>query len=63
MITLLAIAITWYLTKLFYTRDPFINIPELEDHGLMTAKCSRCSQFIVIREEDMRTPFYCTQCK
>jgi hypothetical protein len=63
MITLLAIAITWYLTKLYYTRDPYINIPGLEDHGLTTAKCSQCSQYIVISQEDQRTPFYCIRCK
>jgi hypothetical protein len=55
--------LTWYGTKLFYTQDPFIRIPELEDHGLMTAKCSKCSQFIVIAQEEMRTPFYCLHCK
>jgi len=63
MITILAILIAWYTTKLFYTRDPFINMPELDDHGLMTAKCHRCSQFIVISQEDMRNPFYCMACK
>lgn len=63
MITLIAIILTWYGTKLYYTRNPFINLPELNDHGLITAKCSRCSQHIVIREEDMRTPFYCMVCK
>jgi len=63
MITILLIAITWYATKLFYTRDPKINFPELADHGLITAKCVRCAQHMVIREEDMRTPFYCMICK
>jgi hypothetical protein len=63
MITILLIAITWYATKLFYTRDPLINFPELDDHGLMTAKCARCSQFIVIGQEEMRNPFYCLACK
>jgi formamidopyrimidine-DNA glycosylase len=63
MITLLAIAITWYLTKLYYTRDPKIHIPGLADYGLTTAKCSQCSQHVVISEEELRTPFYCIRCK
>jgi formamidopyrimidine-DNA glycosylase len=63
MIELLLIAATWYATKVYYTRDLKINIPGHEEHGLITPKCSKCSQHIVIREEDMRTPFYCMQCK
>jgi exosome complex RNA-binding protein Csl4 len=63
MITILLIAITWYATKIYYTGDPKINIPGLADHGLITAKCSRCAQHMVIREEDLRTPFYCIVCK
>ena len=63
MITILLIAITWYATKLYYTRDPKINIPGLADHGLIIDKCVRCAQQMVIREEDLRTPFYCRTCK
>jgi hypothetical protein len=63
MITIILMMIVWYGTKLFYTKDPFIRIPELEDHGLTTAKCHRCSQFIVISQEEMRNPFYCNVCK
>jgi hypothetical protein len=63
MITILLIAITWYATKLYYTKDPKINIPGLADHGLMTAKCSNCSQHIVIAQDEMRNPFYCMRCK
>jgi hypothetical protein len=63
MITIILMLLTWYGTKLFYTREPFINFPELEDHGLMTAKCAQCSQHIVISQEHMRNPFYCNVCK
>jgi exosome complex RNA-binding protein Csl4 len=63
MITIILMLLTWYLTKVYYTRDLFINLPELEDHGLMTARCARCSQFIVIDQEHMRNPFYCNVCK
>jgi formamidopyrimidine-DNA glycosylase len=63
MITILAILITWYLTKVYYTKTPFIHMPELDQHGLMTAKCARCSQYLVISQEDMRNPYYCLNCK
>jgi len=63
MITIILVLLTWYGTKLYYTRDPLINMPELDDFGLMTAKCSRCSQYIVISQEHMRNPFYCNVCK
>ena len=55
--------LTWYLTKVFYTHDPLIRIPELEEHGLITAQCAKCAQYIVISDEHMRTPFYCVVCK
>lgn len=55
--------LTWYGTKVFYTQDPLIHMPELDDHGLMTAKCYKCSQHLVISQENMRNPFYCEVCK
>jgi hypothetical protein len=63
MITIILIALTWYLTKLFYTGDPIIHLPELEDNGLLTAKCNKCSQFIVTTQDNMRSPFYCMVCR
>ena len=63
MITIILMLLTWYGTKLFYTKDILIRIPELENHGFTTAQCSRCSQFIVISQEEMRSPFYCNVCK
>jgi hypothetical protein len=63
MITLILIALSWYVTKLYYTRDPLIHMSELDDFGLMTAKCHGCSQYMVISQEHMRNPFYCNLCK
>ena len=63
MTIILLIILTWYSTKLFYTRDPLIHMPELDDHGLTTAKCSRCSQYIVVSYDELRNPFYCNVCK
>ena len=60
---ILAIIITWYISKLYYTRDPFVHVPGLHEHGYMTAQCSGCSQYIVITHEELRNPFYCMRCK
>jgi len=63
MITILAIAITWYLTKLYYTKEFKVSIYDLEKHDLIQAKCSKCSQTIVTHTDNLRTPFYCLACK
>ena len=61
MTTLLAIAITWYLTKIYYTRSISIRSENIEN-GLVIAKCVKCSRTSVVSEVNMRTPFYCTMC-
>lgn len=63
MITLILIITTWYLTKLYYTKSLTIQSPELNEHGMMSAQCSRCSQYIIISQDEMRTPYYCLVCK
>ena len=62
MITVLAVLLTWYATKVYYTRSIYVNIENLDKHNLMQAQCSKCAQFIIIKDENMRTPFYCTAC-
>jgi hypothetical protein len=62
MLELSLIALTWYITKLYYTRDPKVNIPKRET-DLMDALCSKCAQTIVIHKDNMRNPFYCMLCK
>ena len=62
MIELLLIAITWYITKLFYTRDLEINIPRKKT-DYINALCAKCAQTLVIHKEHMRTPFYCVLCR
>ena len=63
MITIILIALTWYLTKVYYTRSLTVSMYDLEAHDLMQAKCAKCAQNIVIHEDNMRTPFYCLACK
>jgi hypothetical protein len=62
MITLLAVLLTWYATKVYYTRSLYLEIDDLKKKGLMQATCSKCSQPTIIKEKNMRTPFYCTFC-
>ena len=61
MTTLLAIAITWYLTKIYYTRSLSINPERIED-GIVRVVCIKCSKISVVSEANIRTPFYCTMC-
>lgn len=62
MIELLAIALTWYITKIYYTRDIKVNRPNTEDPYLIRARCNKCSASIVTHRENMRNPFYCVSC-
>jgi len=63
MIELLLIAITWYITKIYYTRDLKVNRPYLANPDIVQARCSKCAQLIVTHVENMRNPFYCMLCK
>jgi hypothetical protein len=63
MIELLLIAITWYLTKVFYTRDIRINWTDLGDPDTVMATCSRCSREGYIAQHNIRAPHYCMSCK
>lgn len=63
MITIILIALTWYLTKVYYTRSLTVSMYDLEEHDLMQATCAKCAQTMVIHIDNMRTPFYCIVCK
>jgi formamidopyrimidine-DNA glycosylase len=63
MITILAIAITWYLTKIYYTKTLKVSIYDLEQHDLVQARCNKCAQTIVTHIDNLRSPFYCLACK
>lgn len=63
MTTVLAILITWYFTKIFYTKKLSIDHNNLAKHGLYELKCYKCARTNVIKEENLRNPFYCTGCR
>jgi hypothetical protein len=60
MITILAIAITWYLTKLYYTKSFTFDI---EQSNLIKATCHKCARSVYTAPENLRAPYYCVSCK
>ena len=63
MITIAAILITWYLTKVYYTKSLRLRIEGLDNDKLIKVKCSKCSQNIFTVSDNLRTPYYCSMCK
>ena len=60
MITILAILITWYITKIYYTRQFGFQI---EQSDLIRATCSKCARTGYVSPENLRAPYYCMLCK
>ena len=60
MLTIISILITWYVTKLYYTRSFKLDI---EDSGLAEAICVRCGKTSYINPENLRVSYYCPTCK
>ena len=63
MITIAAILITWYITKVYYTKSLRLRIEGVDADKLIKVKCSKCSQNIFTVSDNLRTPFYCSMCK
>jgi formamidopyrimidine-DNA glycosylase len=63
MIELSLIAITWYITKVYYTKEFRVSLNNLSQDTHMQATCSNCAQTIITHRENMRNPFYCMLCK
>jgi len=59
MITIIAIAFTWYATRVYYTRSFRF---EMEDNGLVRAVCVRCGKPSFIAPDHLRAPYYCVSC-
>lgn len=60
MITILAIAITWYLTKIYYTKSFIFDI---EQSNLIEATCFKCARSGYTSRDNLRAPYYCMSCK
>jgi hypothetical protein len=63
VITIAAILITWYLTKVYYTRSLRLKIDGVDADKLIKVKCSKCARSVFTVSENLRTPFYCSMCK
>ena len=63
MITITAILITWYLTKVYYTKSLRLRIEGVDTDKLIKARCSKCSENVFTVSDNLRTPFYCSMCK
>jgi len=62
MLTIILITLTWYATKIYYTKQFTIEISE-KDPNMVLATCSKCSQRIQTHVDNIRTPYYCLTCK
>ena len=63
MITIAAILITWYLTKVYYTKSLRLRIEGVDNDKLIKVKCSKCARSVFTVSDNLRTPFYCSMCK
>jgi hypothetical protein len=62
MLTLTLILITWYATKVYYTRTLTIETPVKEEGPMVHARCGKCSQTIYTHRDNLRAPYYCLAC-
>jgi hypothetical protein len=60
MIEILAILVTWYVTKLYYTKQFGF---EIDQSDLIRVNCSKCARSGYIAPEHIRVPYYCMSCK
>jgi hypothetical protein len=63
VITIAAILITWYLTKVYYTKSLRLKIEGVDTDKLIRARCSKCSENVFTVSDNLRTPYYCSMCK
>jgi len=62
MLTIISILITWYATKVYYTKQ--FKIQTADTDPLMGhIKCSKCAQTIYTNKDNFRAPYYCLMCK
>ena len=60
--TIIAIIVTWYLTKVYYSKKITFNLNEVErDH--ITQICFSCGKYDYIHKTNLRSPHYCMGCR
>ena len=61
--TIIAVLVTWYATKVYYTKTTVIRASKFDTKDLIHAKCFKCSAIVTTNEKNLRVPFYCSSCK
>lgn len=59
MTELTLIFITWFITKLYYTKSPLFK---LKDSDLITTRCYKCGNTFTIAKSELRSVNYCYNC-
>ena len=62
MLTITLVLITWYLTKIYYTKTLTIST-NIEDTEMVLATCSKCARTVLTHHTNLRSPHYCLACK
>ena len=60
---IIAALVTWYATKVYYTRSLRVEIDGIDNDKLTRARCSKCSRITFVGIENLRTPLYCSMCR
>jgi len=63
MLTLTLILLTWYATKVYYTKTLTVQAPAKEEGPMVHIKCHKCAQTIYTHRDNLRAPYYCMVCK
>jgi hypothetical protein len=61
--TVIAILVTWYATKVYYTGSTVFKLSKFDTKDLMYVKCSKCALVATVHKDQLRVPFYCSSCK
>lgn len=61
MIYLLVILGIWYVTKIYYTGKFAINLRNEVDNNVKVI-CNKCSRYLWVDKQSIRTPYYCNNC-
>jgi hypothetical protein len=61
--TIIAVLVTWYATKVYYTGSAIVKVSKFDNEGLIHAKCSKCTLVTSVHKDNLRVPFYCSSCK
>ena len=60
--TIIAIIVTWYLTKVYYSKKITFNLNDVDsDHTKQV--CFSCGRYDYVYNPNLRNPHYCMACR